>query len=277
MNEFVDNVGRSAVYLNKLKQADNLGTKLGATTAEEYALRESLKAMGDFSRMTPFEQSYVKNVIPFYAWMRHMTSLSVKLPLEHPLRVAWTMNLADRFGDQGDLPDYLKGNVRIGDTFLPTKALNPFGDVGSGALLNPASVARGVSPFIKLPVAAASGINLSRGFDQATRPQGTGNLDSLGRETFTPLLNRPRELANMAINQSPLTRNLAALVRGPSARYDTGQRIPGIERRTDVVGRVVTPLADLLNVPHPSTVAQEQIDRTLATAARRRKAAKPKG
>ena len=272
-NEFVDNVGRSAVYLNKLEQAGRMGPQLSKAglSAEEFALRESLKAMGDFSRMTPFEQSYVKNVIPFYAWMRHMTALSVKLPLEHPLRVAWTINLADRFGDQGDLPDYIRGNLKVGGTFLPTRALSPFSDVGGGALLNPASAARGVSPFIKLPVAAATGINLSRGFNQTSRPAGTGNLDSLGRETFTPLINRPRELANVALGQVPVARNLRDLIRGAAPRYDTGQRIKGLERQSGA-GRVYKPLLDILNVPRPLDTSQDQIERTLAAAAKRRAA-----
>jgi hypothetical protein len=240
-------------------------------TAKEFALRESLKAMGDFSRMTPFEQSYVKNVIPFYAWMRHMTALSVKLPLEHPLRVAWTVNLADRFGDQGDLPDYLKGNLKVGGTFLPTRSLSPFSDIGGGALLNPASAAKGVSPIIKLPVAAATGINLSRGFNQTSRPAGTGNLDSLGRETFTPLINRPRELANVALGQVPVARNLRDLIQGAAPRYDTGQRIKGLERQSGA-GRVYKPLLDILNVPRPLDTSQDQIERTLAAAAKRRAA-----
>jgi hypothetical protein len=94
-NSFIDDVTRTAVYLSKIDKG----------LSPEIAVRESLNAMGDFTRMTPFERNTIREIIPFYAWMRHVTQAAIRLPIEHPMRAAWMIALANEYGDpQGDLP-----------------------------------------------------------------------------------------------------------------------------------------------------------------------------
>lgn len=215
MNEFIDNVGRSAVYLAKKEKG----------LSDEAAVKESLKAMGDFSRMTPFERRVVRRVIPFYAWQRHITQLAFRLPFEHPLRVAWTMNLANLYGqpDFGldNLPAYLRGAIDLpgGKSLLETSRFFPFGD--AGRVLDPKGIVSSLSPAIKLGVANTLGVNLSKGGKPFTRPSGTGRFDEFGN----PLPTAPSILKQLE-DLVPQKRVLDALTgRDKVVRYDTGDPI----------------------------------------------------
>jgi hypothetical protein len=218
LNSFVDDVGRSAVYLAK---------KSGGAS-DQAALRSALQAMGDFSRMTPFEKRVVRRIIPFYAWQRHLTQLAFRLPIEHPLRTAWTLHLADVYGeapeDLQDLPEYLRGAVPFGDQLLGTGALNPFQTVG-GPILEPEALPRSLSPIIKaglanLPGSPGRGIDTFTG-EPFTRPPGSGRHNQFGQ----PLPTAPSLLHQLG-EISPQKRLLDA-VRGRDqiARYSTGDPV----------------------------------------------------
>jgi hypothetical protein len=212
-NEFIDNLGRAAVYM----------AKRGQGLSDELALRESLKAMGDFSRMTPLERRVIRRVIPFYAWQRHITQLAFRLPVEHPLRVAWTMHLGDALGapdmDLADLPEFLRSSIDLpGGKLLQTSRLFPFGD--AGRVLDRQGVVSSLSPAIKIPAQSLTGLNLSKG-RPFTRPPGTGRHDEFGN----PLPSAP-PVARQIGDLFPQRRLLDALTgRDKTVRYDTGQPI----------------------------------------------------
>lgn len=164
---------------------------------------------------------------------RHITQLTLRLPIEHPARVAWTLNLATLFApDQSDLPEWMRGGINIGSFYMPGQFLNPWGDVTDqgGSLLSATEFMRSVSPGIKIPVAALTGRNLARGGDPLTRPRGSGPMDRFGREDEAPPLMwgnplnwRLRELAGYSIGQLPLTRNIRDIATGGRPLYDTGE------------------------------------------------------
>ena len=218
LNGFVDDFGRSIVYLDQLEKG----------ASPEVAVRSALKAMGDFSRMTPFERRWVRRAIPFYAWQRHLTKLAFTLPTEHPIRVAWTLHLADMFGTDEDtegLPEYLRGAIPIGeDKLLGTSGLNPFSRIG-GLVANPKDLPRSLSPVIKLaaenlPGSPARGRNLFTGRDY-TRPPGTGDHDELGR----PIGTAP-SLVKQVTDLAPQKRLLEGVTgRNKVARYQSGDVI----------------------------------------------------
>lgn len=211
LNTFFDNTYKSAVYLAK--------TEKGVSKFE--AVRLANKAIGDFDRLSPFEQRYVKAVLPFYPWVKHITRLTSELAIDDPVRVVWALNVAQHFGDdQSQLPDYLKGSLKVGDKFMPFGSLNPFQDAAGGRnpFLDPKATLGAMSPAIKLAVAAAFGKNIAREGMELTRPAST---------TEAPLWQRPGELGQMAINQVPLlrfARDVNPFGPGPVARYDTGAK-----------------------------------------------------
>jgi hypothetical protein len=234
---------------------------------EQYAIREALRVMGDFSKMAPWERKAVA-VMPFYRWARHITQLTVRLPLEHPMRVAWMLKIPQLFGqDQEELPAWLQGSIRMGDWVLPSNFLNPFGDVAGptgppglgGALLDPDSFARSLSPAIKIPVAALTGNDLSSGFGaDVTMPTESRRIDpNTGRPTTTGLLDyrggngvNLSGLANYSINQLPIARNIRDLIGGDHARYDTGERIENLRPRQQFYQGPAR-LSQLIGLPEP--------------------------
>ncbi len=212
LNGFVDDLGRSAVYLSRIEKG----------ASPEAALKSALRAMGDFSRMTPFERRTARRIVPFYAWQRHLTQLAFRLPVEHPLRTAWTLHLADQWGSDEsleDLPEFLAGAVPLpGGRLLGTRGLNPFSQVG-GAVLKPSDALNSLSPAIKIPYESYTGINTFTG-RPFTRPPGTGRLDELNREMPTA----PSVLKRIT-DVSPQKRLLESLQgRGRVVRYDTGDQ-----------------------------------------------------
>jgi hypothetical protein len=210
-NEFVDNIGRSAVFLAKKSKG----------LSDEEAVKAALQAMGDFSRMTPFERRFVRRAIPYYAWSRHITTLAFQLPIEHPLRVAWTLHLADEYADPDtrDLPGSLAGAVKLpGGKLLEAGRFFPFGD--AGRILEPNGVESQLSPLAKIPVQSRQGVNLSSG-KPFSRPPGTGRHDEFGAQLPTA-----PSIAHQVGGLFPQKRLVDSLTgRDKVARYDTGDKV----------------------------------------------------
>jgi len=86
LNSFVDDMGKSALMLEKMMK----GLEKGVAPAE--AVREAIavtrQTAMNWKAMTPFERSALRPIIPFYAWMRHILQFSINFPLDHPFRTA---------------------------------------------------------------------------------------------------------------------------------------------------------------------------------------------
>ena len=96
VNEFVDNLTRSAVDLAALAHGES----------SDQALQTTVRSLGDYSRMSTFERKVVREVIPFYAWIRHSTIATLRLPITSPARAAFVFHLADIYRnpeEQGEL------------------------------------------------------------------------------------------------------------------------------------------------------------------------------
>lgn len=223
VNQVVDDILRSAVYTAKLKKG----------ASPELALRQSLRAMGDFTNLSPFERRVVRRIIPFYAWQKHLFQLGVTLPIEHPLRTALTLHLADAFNDEdaweGLLPDYMRSGVPIGNSVLQTGGLFPFSTPFSGV----SNLASNLNPIIKFGLANAPvnipgrGINAFTGRPY-TRPPGTGRHDEMGRPEATApsIVEQLRQIP-------PQIRFLDMLTgRKDVARYESGDEVKVRNKKT---------------------------------------------
>jgi len=93
--------------------------------------------VGNFTKMSQFEKHYVRRVIPFYSWFKVISTLSLRLVADDPLRVNLVRNLelaaAASGGTPGfPVPSYLEGAVPLGPVengqqpLLSTTGLNPF-------------------------------------------------------------------------------------------------------------------------------------------------------
>lgn len=222
MNEYVDNVSRSAIYLAKRKRG----------LSPEQAVKRALHAAGDFQRMSFVEREAIKRVWVFYPWYRHITKLSLSLPVEHPMRVAWTLHMADVWGnpdEQRQLPGFLQGSIPLGnDRYLRTGGLMPFTQAEDLPGFSPGAAVRSITPAISWPAAIFFGFDTGQ-MRYLSRPPGTASLDQYGREGPTALWKNPAEMAYWLTQQFPQGRTAVAAGVPPYqdrvARYRTGQQI----------------------------------------------------
>lgn len=281
MNEYTDNLFRSAVYLAKLEPRAHLWDQLdagqispeqfmaqvGSTLSARQALDGALHAAGDFQNLTPFERSVVKRLWIFYPWYRHITKLTLSLPVNHPTRVIWTLHLAQMFGDddQDQLPGFLQGSIPLGgDRYLRTGNLNPFGGIESSPLLSPGSAVAGLTPAITWPAAILMGVDLSRGGAQISRPPGTERLDSYGRPTNTPLWRNPAELLRYAATQFPQGRAAYGALEDPVLRYGQGSPVL-VQGETIPTGSSrASSFARLFGIPMPERIDVDAINQRRA-------------
>lgn len=254
LNDWVDRWGKETVYLAKKARG----------YSDEAAVRRALEVQVDMRRLSNFERNYVQAVFPYYAWAKHITQLSLRLPLEHPVRIAWTLHLADLYGDdQSQLPEWLKGGIRLGkDRFLNVgSVVNPFGDVTGSPLLSPGGAASALSPAIRL-AGAALNFDVARA-QPLKRPVGTGPMDPSGKPRLG--LISPREFANVAAQSFPQTRLATGLIGTPVSRYPTGDPYLDSAGNTYPTDRTrLNYLGRFLGIPTPEKIDAEEIQASAA-------------
>ncbi len=224
LNEFVDNMTRSAVYR----------AKLGKGIPTEAALKSTLNAMGDFTRLTPFERNYVRQVIPFYPWIRHQTQAIMRLPIESPARAIWLLQVSQMFSDPDMSTDMLKlvgSKIPLGDKFLNLGSLSPFANPAE-LPFSPTQIGGSLSPALKFPIEAFTGVNPDKGFAPLSRPGSTQGQGLYGPAKVTSPISRILggnvrqglgELGYMAAGALPYTRTVRDVALGPGkTRTDTG-------------------------------------------------------
>ncbi|MET0579826.1 MAG: hypothetical protein ABW122_14305, partial [Ilumatobacteraceae bacterium] len=233
LNSFVDNMTREAVYFSKLKDG----------IPSEAALQSTVRSLGDFTRMSNFERKVVREILPFYAWLRHSITATLRLPITSPTRAAFLLNLSQLYSDpdmSDDLLSMLGSKVPVGGSFLDIGSVSPLADVGAaGFPLDPMELAGQVTPFAKFGDAFLRGQDFAQG-EKLSRPAGTARTGIYGEEKPTSILSRfftdPRhalgELGYVATQQvapAPV-RALRDLALGGGVRYDTGYEVPNAEK-----------------------------------------------
>lgn len=209
MNQYVDDVNRTMIYLAKKAEG----------VSAQAAVGMALKAAGDFGRMSPFEKNYIKRIVPFWAWQKHITQLAFRLPIEDPARVAWTMHLSNEANQV--MPDdnaggFNKGTIGLGGMRLDLRAADPF---GSSFLTDPSvkGLTRQLNPLLSLADIAGTGHTLSRGNEVVRTP------DYQFGQTGKPLGGSLPNFGKILSQQIPQVRQAQDLVAGQSkTRLDTG-------------------------------------------------------
>lgn len=239
---FTDDLDRVAIALAKAEKgltpaeetafrAEHPELDAGLTRQQvvnEYAIRESLKAQGDYTNLTNVEREVLGRMVLFYPWLKHMTMLTSRLAIHNPLRVAWALHLADLYGPKNQVP-LTQGKVPLGNSWwlnLPktdpfSHVFSNFGATGTGetplAALNPAIDTLG----------AAFNLDVGKG-QLLAHPPGFGPTDAYGRPSWGPV--GVRNLADYVAGEQPQLSAATTIVpqlfgHEPIARYKTGEAV----------------------------------------------------
>ena len=181
-----EDIWKTGGTLDKLLAQDALqnGGKLRRQISENV-----MDVMGDYHSFTGAEKA-VKELVPFYAWDRHITRHMVKMLQEKPATVAAAAGLG-RQGEQeieqimGEIPNFMKGSIpltMLGLHFdhpsrianLSTSGLNPYATgadlleaglalTGKGKLSMGETVASNFNPILGGIIEKLSGHDLATG------------------------------------------------------------------------------------------------------------------
>lgn len=286
VNEVQNRAARSAVTLAKLDaelHRVNLGGIEGVgverlarvqpeTNPELWghiraAVDEASTVLGDMTNLPPWQRKWMRTIMPFWPWMRHVAQLTARLAIDDPIRLVFVMRLGDLVGTDDELPEYLQGQVRGPGGWWSTQFINPFADTG-GLPGNPfgdnpaKAITAPMSPAIKW-AAAALGQDFDEGGESLSMPWGTGWRDDTGASipTILPLAN-PLGMLYRVAKSYPMARQLldvlpegevdagalGTVATGPVLRYDTGEGI------RDSRGRLIR--KDTASVPLLSRIGQ---------------------
>ena len=149
----IENNARGAHLIDRLKKGES----------EVDAANSVFKYLLDYDEITDFEKRWLRNVIPFYTWMRKAAPLQVQAVLEDPARYSTVpkfMNFVESFSeDWSDVegPDYFSESNALRLPILydekplfivPDLPFQEFNTLGSPI----DAIASGMTPFIKGPV-----------------------------------------------------------------------------------------------------------------------------
>lgn len=147
LNSYIDELARAAVYIHARRR--------GVSDAQ--AISTSLRALVNYSDLSPFERSVIRQIFPFYAFQKGMLKRAVRLPLDHPLRTAALSKVSLLLGgyteeERRQYPDYLFAGIPLGRGQVSTRGINPFQD--SLALATPEGIIGSLSPLVEVPIRA---------------------------------------------------------------------------------------------------------------------------
>ena len=77
------------------------------------ALASAERWLGNFSKLTWHERNVLRRIFPFYGWLRFISGLALRLPVEHPIRTR-VLDLAGRAGVEAEL-DYIAQETGDGE------------------------------------------------------------------------------------------------------------------------------------------------------------------
>jgi hypothetical protein len=194
-NEYQNTVARAATASIKLERILNeRGLTIDSVTPLNYiddanirdavnqAVRETNDALGAFTELNPFEKNVVRNIYPFWSWIRYINKAAVKMAIDHPDRVLFTAALGSIASspEQEGLFPFLEGRVPMLGYYFDLSFLNPYQDA---IILQPNPIKalteqfQNISPTITAPIRAASAISYYGG---------GGQIDILGGNIQRP-------------------------------------------------------------------------------------------
>jgi hypothetical protein len=94
------------------------------------AVQETNDTLGAFSEMTPWERNVLRQVFPFWSWIKFINKAAAQLVLDQPDRVLFYGHIGSMYtsGEGKDLMDWLKDKTPTPFGFMDFRFLNPYSD-----------------------------------------------------------------------------------------------------------------------------------------------------
>lgn len=177
LNEFQNTVARLSVSMSKLADIlDGTGRTIDEINPASYlsdptlrdavnqAVRETNDALGAFSQLSPFEKNTVRQIYPFWSWLKFINKAAAQLTIDNPERVLLMAHMGALVLDdeeQYGMFDFLSGTTPISGMLFDLSFLNPYQDALLFAPNVPKAVLdqlTSVSPVLTFPAKAAGAV-----------------------------------------------------------------------------------------------------------------------
>jgi hypothetical protein len=201
--------------------------------------------MGNYNRMNTLERRVLREVFPFYSWMRQSTLVAFRLPFNSPMRAAMIYSIGTALMDP-DMTDEMRQMVGSrfdlggrGGTFLDIGSFSPNAEMTDQGItaFDPRNIGGSLSLGLKFPFQFLTGTDPNT-WGQGTRPTDMYDRGLWGGKEPTPPWTRlqhgdlsgfAKEMAWMLRNTTPQARGIYEMIAGPEARYGgTGYPVDGI-------------------------------------------------
>jgi len=210
--KLTDNTSRIMGFVDNLQKGDDLGT--AATKIKTYLF--------DYSELTPFEQKVMRNVIPFYTWLRKNVPLQIKESLKQPGKLATAGKYHEGISEEitpENTPRYLQKQASMllpgGKSYLTPPM--PYQDLGRLPLSLEGMMEQlsNVNPLFRVPVEMAINKKFFSGLPIENYPgqvadKNNGALGELLGQSGVPWVEDKRGL-NYILDNIPLYRNVTTM------------------------------------------------------------------
>lgn len=169
VNEAINSIGRTAVFIENLDRIlSEKGRSLDEITGPnsigdpqiKQAITEAVNAtndtLGAFSDLNPWEKQVMRQVFPFWSWIKFINKAAYELAIDSPDRVLFYAHLGSMASDPDDmgLADWLRGKTPIMGALFDLSFMNPYSDallLTQNPLTDAAETFTSFSPAITTP------------------------------------------------------------------------------------------------------------------------------
>lgn len=126
LQEALDKQGRTMADIDPVTLHNDPQLQAAVTEAVQFAN----ETLGSFSEMTPWERNVVRQIFPFWSWIKFINTAAAKLLLDSPDRVVFYAHLGSMTMDPDSegLYNWLQNKTPIGGLLFDLSFTNPYTD-----------------------------------------------------------------------------------------------------------------------------------------------------